>query len=62
MHQRNAERVFPEPVGATMSVLFPAAIEGHPSLWGGLGSPNVFENHERTMGWNADNASEFFIP
>jgi len=41
--QRNAESVFPEPVGATISVLFPAAIDGHPSRWGGLGSRTFCE-------------------
>jgi hypothetical protein len=51
--QRNAARVFPDPVGERMSVLFPEEMLGQPRICGGLGEPCVFSNHRRTAGWNS---------
>ena len=50
MHQRNAVRVLPLPVGARMSVDSPRAIAGHPSVWGGVGASNEARNHSATAG------------
>src|ERR1700722_18228792 len=54
MHTRTPASVLPEPVGAAMSVSFPAAICGHPWLCAGVGpSANRRSNQARTAGWNA---------
>src|ERR1022692_4604711 len=46
--------VLPEPVGAAISVLLPAAISGHPPVCAGVGpSGNRRSNQARTAGWNA---------
>jgi hypothetical protein len=37
MQTRKADSVFPEPVGAAISVSWPPAIAGHPLRWGGVG-------------------------
>ena len=37
MQTRNPASVLPDPVGAAMSVSFPAAIWGQPSDWAGVG-------------------------
>jgi len=34
MQTRKAANVFPDPVGAAMSVCRPCAIAGHPAFWG----------------------------
>src|SRR2546425_2546501 len=53
MHTRKAARVFPEPVGAAISVSRPAAISRQPPVWGAVGpSGKVRSNHVRTAGWN----------
>src|SRR5439155_26005633 len=52
MHTRKAASVFPEPVGAAISVSRPAAMSRRPSFWGGVGpSGNVRSNPVRTAGW-----------
>ena len=51
--QRNAASVFPEPVGASMSVCFPEEMLGHPSVCGGVGAPYVRSNQSRTTGWKS---------
>src|SRR6185437_698686 len=51
MHARNAESVFPEPVGAEISVERPARIWGQPSSCGSVGVPNLWTNHSCTTGW-----------
>ena len=48
--------VFPEPVGAQISVCSPAAMCGQPSIWGGVGSGKEDANHSRTAGENAASA------
>jgi hypothetical protein len=50
MAQRNAANVFPEPVGAQMSVCEPAAIDGHPSRCAAVGARNDDSNHAREAG------------
>ena len=44
MQTRNAASVLPEPVGAAISVLRPAAISGQPRRCGSVGSPNRSTN------------------
>ena len=53
MPYRNAASVFPEPVGAWISVWPPAAIAGQPSAWAGVGPANVRSNQER-VGFGED--------
>jgi hypothetical protein len=50
---RNAVSVLPDPVGAQMSVCSPAAMCGHPWIWGAVGVGNDAANHSRTAGENA---------
>ncbi len=53
MHTKNAASVFPEPVGAAISVWFPAAISRQPSACGVVGpAGNRRVNQARTAGWN----------
>lgn len=56
MHQRNAVRVFPLPVGAKISVDSPPEIAGHPSDWARVGAPNDAENHRCTADSNRESA------
>jgi hypothetical protein len=53
MATRNPARVFPEPVGAAISVSAPEAINGQPWAWGSVGpSGKRRPNHSATAGWN----------
>ncbi len=45
---RNAARVFPEPVGARISVCSPEAMAGHPCSWAVVGAGNEEANQSRT--------------
>src|SRR5208282_1109121 len=51
MQARNAASVFPEPVGAEISVVRPARICGQPCSCGSVGVPNRWTNHSLTRGW-----------
>src|SRR5690606_10680069 len=44
---RNADRVLPDPVGATTSVWAPEEIESHAPSWAGVGDSNAPANHAR---------------
>src|ERR1035437_2424641 len=50
MQARNAESVFPDPVGAEISVVRPARMCGHPCSCGSVGVPNFRTNHSATTG------------
>src|ERR1700735_313561 len=50
MQARNAASVFPEPVGAQMSVVLSLRIWGQPCSCGSVGVPNFETNHSRTSG------------
>ena len=50
MQTRNAARVLPDPVGAEISVGWPAWICGQPSICGSVGVPNRPTNHSCVMG------------
>src|ERR1700730_4156019 len=50
MQARNAANVFPETVGAKISVVSPAKICGQPCSWGSVGVPNRLTNQSRTSG------------
>ena len=50
MHQRNAARVLPVPVGARISVESPRAIAGQPRICGRVGPVKTAENQSRTAG------------
>src|SRR6186997_2688108 len=50
MPYRNAVSVLPDPVGAWIRTWPPAAIAGHPRLWGGVGASKVPSNHARVAG------------
>src|SRR5436190_22852262 len=56
MPQRKAARVLPEPVGAQIRVLWPAAIEAQPPAWAGVGPSNEEENHRLTGSENGASA------
>lgn len=45
MAHKKAASVFPDPVGAQISVLSPRAMAGHPDTWAGVGWPKVVVNH-----------------
>jgi hypothetical protein len=51
MQIKNAASVFPEPVGAEISVVRPARISGQPCSCGSVGYPNLPMNHSATSGW-----------
>src|SRR5262245_12033024 len=51
MHQRNAARVLPLPVGARMSVDSPRAMAGQPSVCAMVGALNDAQNQSRTGAW-----------
>src|SRR4051812_1579135 len=50
MPYRNAASVFPDPVGAWISVCSPEAIAGHPASWAGVGAANARSNHSLVTG------------
>ena len=50
MDQRNAAKVFPEPVGAAMSVDLPLAIDAQPFCCGGVGVSKRCLNQRQTNG------------
>ena len=53
MHTRNAASVFPDPVGAAISVSPPAAISGQPWACGTVGPAGKRRaNQTRIAGWN----------
>src|SRR5271155_1123427 len=51
MQARNAASVLPDPVGAEISVVFPARMCGQPCSCGSVGVPNRCTNHSATRGW-----------
>ena len=51
-HVRNAASVFPDPVGADISVCRPRAMAGHPCSCAAVGAAYRPSNHRRTIGWN----------
>ncbi len=53
---RNAESVFPDPVGATTSVCAPPASAPQAPSCAGVGVPNAPRNHETVAGWNRSSA------
>ena len=55
---RNADSVFPEPVGATTSVCDPPARAAHAPSCAGVGAPNAPRNHEAVAGWNRSSAAD----
>src|SRR5579884_2368109 len=58
MQIRNAARVFPEPVGAEISVVLPERISGQPCSCGSVGVPKRPTNHSRTSGCAQSSALE----
>jgi len=50
MHQRNAARVLPVPVGERISDESPREIAGQPRIWGRVGAMKTAENQSRTAG------------
>ena len=57
MAVRKAASVFPEPVGASTSVCFPAAIGGQPLAWAGVGLSKLRRNQSATGGEKARSGS-----
>jgi hypothetical protein len=47
---RNAASVLPDPVGAAISVWWPARIDSHPDVCAAVGAPSVDVNHRSTAG------------
>lgn len=64
MADRNAANVLPEPVGATTSVWFPAAMEAQAPICAPVGAANEAANHSRTSGENGASGSSagFVLP
>lgn len=58
MPQRKAASVLPDPVGAQISVLAPAAIRGQPAACAGVGPSNERSNQSRVTGLNAASGSD----
>jgi hypothetical protein len=58
MPHRNAARVFPDPVGAQISVLLPATIFGQPIAWAGVGSANDASNQRLTGSLNGSSGED----
>jgi len=58
MQTRKAASVFPEPVGAEISVVFPAKMCGHPCSCGSVGWPRRVRNQSRTRGCAQSRAEE----
>ena len=58
--QRNAVSVFPDPVGARISVDSPRAIAGHPSVCGGVGASNDARNQSPTASWKRSRTAARF--
>src|SRR5580700_7467534 len=56
MHQRNAARVLPVPVGARIRVESPREIAGQPRICGRVGPVKTAENQSRTAGWKSSSA------
>src|SRR5260370_22974483 len=52
MHQKNAASVLPLPVGADISVCWPAATERQPPSWTSVGAGKAPENQARAAGEN----------
>ena len=52
MVQRNAASVFPDPVGAWISVWSPEEIDAQPADWASVGAENDASNHARVAGMN----------
>ncbi len=52
-----AASVFPDPVGATMSVCSPREMWGQPSTCGGVGRSKARANQSATTGWKGARAS-----
>src|SRR5918999_1465609 len=56
MPYRKAASVFPEPVGAWISVCLPLAIAGQPCSCAGVGPSKVRSNHSRVSGLKTESA------
>src|SRR5262249_26086153 len=54
---RNADSVFPEPVGATTNACSPALIARHAPSCAAVGAANAPANHALVAGENASNAA-----
>lgn len=52
---RKAVSVFPLPVGARISVDSRRAIDGHPSVCGGVGASKEARNQSAAAGWKSSN-------
>ncbi len=58
MHNKNADNVLPEPVGAAINVSSPRAIAGQPSACACVGPCGKRRSNQvRTAGWNSANAA-----
>ncbi len=57
MAERKAASVLPLPVGAQMSVCWPAVIGGQPRAWAAVGVGKDAPNHARTAGENDSSTS-----
>ena len=55
--QRNAASVLPLPVGAWISVWWPAAMAAQPRAWASVGASKLASNHSRTGRENGARAS-----
>src|SRR6266404_1685272 len=55
MQIKKAASVLPEPVGAEISVVFPARMWGQPSCWGSVGVAKRLTNQSRTSEWAHSN-------
>ena len=61
MPHRKAASVFPDPVGAQISVLAPATIDGQPIAWAGVGASNDDSNQRLTGSLKAASGVDFAV-
>src|SRR5258706_15782287 len=59
---RKAASVFPEPVGAAMSVCSPRRMADQPSAWAAVGSPKRPSHQRRSTGWKSWGSKPTFYP
>src|SRR5689334_3498798 len=57
MAQRKADRVLPDPVGATTTVWWPELIASHAPAWAVVGAVKLLRNHAAVAGENRSSTS-----
>ena len=58
---RNADKVFPDPVGASSNVFLPSAMIGHDFSCAVVGFSNVSKNQRRSVGWKYESSGSVAV-